>query len=290
MEPLTLGIFSGVMIFFIFLAFFVIRYELNKQEKERSDTDDWLLHNFSLRVYRALFANRDPDEVACRMKINVMEYKRDCEIAGIKADLIKVVTKYIYGIAVLCICFMLGAIVHYSFFFVGILCLCYFCIFEKKLVHKKAMDRRNQIEIELPRFLDLLRTELNVGLPVENAIYVICERTDTLLSKEFFQALHKMEFGASEWGEAMEMIAAKYNVDSLSSFVLNVVTAYRKGVSVANAVEREYRDIHKTYILNIRDRAERIKSASLIPMFVLQLFPLIAFIALPLVVTLVQYM
>lgn len=290
MEAYSMGILFGLMFFFILLAVFVVRYELGNRNKKSIDKGDWLLHDLSGKVYSALFGNRKPEEVAVKLKINVREYVRDCEIAGIPADIEKLVTHTVYGSMVFVIGIILGLTIHYSFFFIGMLGMSYLCIIEKKIVHRKAMDKRSRIEMELPRFLDLLRTELNVGLPVETAIYVICERTDTLLSREFFLALHRMEFGANEWGEAMELIAAKYNVDSLSSFVLNIVTAYRKGVSVANAVEREYRDIHKTYLLNVRDRAERIKSAALIPMFALQLFPLIAFIAIPLVLTLVQYM
>lgn len=289
-DSVLLGIVCGLAVFFILLSVSILQYEAGKKKKRFRDDKEWLLSDFSGKVYSAAFGNRNPEELSAKLRINVKEYRRDCEIAGETADLYKIVTHYFLGLLLLITGCTLGIIVNAVFTLLGIICACYLCVLEKRLIHNKAAEKRHQIEMELPRFLDLLRTELNVGLPVETAIYVICERTDTLLAKEFFLALRKMEFGANEWGEAMELIAAKYNVDSLSNFVLNIVTAYRKGVSVANAVEREYKDIHKAYLLNIKDRAEKTKSAALIPMFVLQLFPLITFIALPLFITLMQFM
>lgn len=289
MNPLGISILISAAMFAGFLSVLSIRYELMKRRRKETD-EEWLLSDFSDRVYSAIFGSKDPKLVASKMKIDVREYLSDCEILGIEADMCRMVTQYVHGIVMMLLCLIVSFFTDKTVVFLGILIMGYLCVIEKKLVHRKAEQKRRQIEEELPRFLDLLRTELSVGLPVETAIYVICRRTDTLLSKEFFLALRKMEFGANEWGEALENIAKKYNVDLLSSFVLNVVTAYRKGVSVANAVEREYRDIHRDYVLNVKDRAERTKSAVLLPMFLLQLFPLIAFIALPLLITLMEFM
>lgn len=289
MNPTGISVLISAAIFSSFLSVFSIRYELEKRGK-RAKKGEWLLSDFSLRVYSALFGNKDPKKLAMKLKIDIREYISDCEIIGREADFYRLVTHYVYGIVIMVLCLFLSFFTDRSIALLGVSIMCYLCVIEKKIVHRRAEYMRHRIEEELPRFLDLLRTELNVGMPVETAVYVICRRTDTLLSKEFFLALHKMEFGANEWGEALENIAKKYNVDLLSSFVLNVVTAYRKGVSVANAVEREYRDLHKDYVLNVKDRAETIKSAVLLPMFILQLFPLIAFIALPLFITLMQFM
>ena len=288
MNPIGISILVSSALFIIILSYLVIRFEM--QGRERKKKDEWLLSDFSGKVYSALFGNKDPKVLAGKLKIDIKEYLSDCEILRKKADFYKLVTHYVYGIAVFLICLIMSFFTSGVVALMGVVIMCYLCVIEKKIIHKRAERKRHKIEEELPRFLDLLRTELNVGMPIESAVYVICRRTDTLLSKEFFIALRKMEFGANEWGEALENIAKRYNVDLLSSFVLNVVTAYRKGVSVANAVEREYRDLHKTYVLNIKDRAETIKSAVLLPMFILQLFPLIAFIALPLCITLMQYM
>lgn len=289
MNPTGLSIGFSVTLFLILLSIFSIRYELEKRGKRR-DESDWLLSDFSGRVYSALFGNKDPKILAVKLKIDIRGYVSDCEILGREADFYRLVIHYVYGIIILVLCIIIACFTDKSIVLLGVFSMCYLCVIEKKIVHKRAEGRRHQIEEELPRFLDLLRTELNVGMPIETAVYVICKRTDTLLSKEFFLALRKMEFGANEWGEALEDIARKYNVDLLSSFVLNVVTAYRKGVSVANAVDRQYRELHKDYVLNVKDRAETTKSAVLLPMFLLQLFPLIAFIALPLFMTLMQFM
>lgn len=44
---------------------------------------------------------------------------------------------------------------------------------------------RLQVSSELPRFLDLLQSELIVGMPIENAIYIIAEKFDSLYHGNF---------------------------------------------------------------------------------------------------------
>lgn len=60
-----------------------------------------------------------------------------------------------------------------------------------------------QIADELPRFLDLLQAELQIGMPIENAMLVICEKFPSLISTEFLRALseHKWEppAGSRPW-------------------------------------------------------------------------------------------
>lgn len=287
-RPELIAFLFGLLI--LLILFFILSLLYDRQLRLQKVKDDWPFGNWNEKVYELCFGNKTPETMIRYTGVRLSEYLSDCRVAGKEADLTRLCVHYVYGNVLGITGLLLGLFSSLLFAFAGVFLYCYFCLIEVRLVRKQAENKRKQIEMELPRFLDLLRTELNVGLPIEKAIYVICERTDTLLSREFFLALRKMEFGASEWGDAMEMIAAKYNVDALSSFVLHVVTAYRKGVSVANAVEREYREIHKTMVLNVRDRAEKTKTAALLPMFLLHLLPMIAFISLPLVVTLLEYM
>ncbi len=50
-----------------------------------------------------------------------------------------------------------------------------------------------------------MQSELIVGMPIENAIYIIAEKFDSLLSREFLEAMNEMELGISGWQQARDM-------------------------------------------------------------------------------------
>lgn len=140
---------------------------------------------------------------------------------------------------------------------------------------------KEQVAAELPRFLDILQTELIVGLPIETSIYIICEKFDSLISREFLEALNEMELGISGWQQALEKVAAKYDIETLSDFVLDVSTSYMKGVSITDSVVRKTKEVKETHLLNIKERAGKATNTMLIPMAIFQFIPLIVLIMFP---------
>ena len=103
----------------------------------------------------------------------------------------------------------------------------------------------------------------------------------SLLSEEFKNAMTEMELGVSGWQQALERIAAKYDIETLSEFVMDTSTAYQKGVSIADTVTRKSKDIKQKHLLSIKEKAGKTTNTILIPMVIFQFLPMIAFILLP---------
>ena len=153
--------------------------------------------------------------------------------------------------------------------------------YEQMTLNAKAESMKAQIADELPRFLDLLQAELQIGMPIENAMLVICEKFPALISTEFLRALSESQMGASGWQQAMEDVAARYDEETLSDFVLNVSTSYTKGVSIAATVSRKAEDIRETHVLAVKERAGKVTNTILLPMAIFQLMPMIVFLIIP---------
>ena len=135
---------------------------------------------------------------------------------------------------------------------------------------------------DVPRFMDLLKTEVE-ALPIEIAINALCDKMDCLLTRELSKALHEMELGSNSWIGALEQIAEKYDVDTLSSLVLDITTAYTKGVSVAGAIRRKSAEIRATSILKYKEEASAMTSKILIPVIAFQFMPLMVLVLYPVI-------
>ena len=188
---------------------------------------------------------------------------------------------HVYGFFLLAVCCILSLFVSPLFFLLGVAAFFYLVFYEQQRLDRKAEDLRNQISFELPRFLDLLQTELQVGLPVETAIEILSRRVDSLISREFQESMNETELGATTWPQALEGVASKYNIETLSDFVMEITTAYRKGVSISDAVARKTKEIKATHLLNVKEKAGKTTNTILIPMVIFQFLPMIAFILLP---------
>ena len=240
-----------------------------------------LFSDFHLIVYDAFFGLKAPEDAAALFGVNAEKYYSDCRTAGHKADLKKLIARYIYGFFMVILGILSGILINIlpGILFAGTgICL---MLVEKSRISSKAEKRQNEIERNIPDFLDLLKTELDVGVPVEIAIHNICEKKDDLLSREFFRTMKEMQLGASDWCSALEAMADRYNVDALTEFVLETTTAYRNGTSIAGAVRRKSESIRKTYLLNVKEKAGKATNTVLLPMTLCQIIPMIIFLMIP---------
>ena len=240
-----------------------------------------LAGDFCHILYRSIFGTKDPVDTVSRFGIDPERFSSDCAVVGMTADLKKLAIHYTAALVLL----VLGVIMLLTAGILpGFLCAGTALIFmtlDKSAVSSKAKQMKAEIASELPNFLDLLRTELAVGVPVENAICDICEKKDSLLSREFIKAMNEMQMGASGWEDALESMADRYDVDTLTDFVFEVTTAYRNGTSITQAVTRKAEDIKQVHLLNIKERAGKTTNTILIPLTIFQIIPLIAFFLIP---------
>lgn len=272
---------AAILIFIIFLT--AMQYSKSNKHSVygKNNPDDWLFHNFYLKVYSAFFGIKEPEDVAIKLGINIEKYYKNCQLTRTRPNAKKLIVNTIYGFAAFLVSILLSLLVSPVFAALGVFLFFYLVFFEQQRLNSKAEEMKEQVAAELPRFLDILQTELIVGLPIETSIYIICEKFDSLISREFLEALNEMELGISGWQQALEKVAAKYDIETLSDFVLDVSTSYMKGVSITDSVVRKTKEVKDTHLLNIKEKAGKATNTMLIPMAIFQFIPLIILIMFP---------
>ena len=272
---------AAILIFIIFLT--AMQYSKSNKHSVygKNNPDDWLFHNFYLKVYSAFFGIKEPEDVAIKLGINIEKYYKNCQLTRTRPNAKRLIVNTIYGFAAFLVSILLSLLVSPVFAALGVFLFFYLVFFEQQRLNSKAEEMKERVAAELPRFLDILQTELIVGLPIETSIYIICEKFDSLISREFLEALNEMELGISGWQQALEKVAAKYDIETLSDFVLDVSTSYMKGVSITDSVVRKTKEVKETHLLNIKERAGKATNTILIPMAIFQFIPLIVLIMFP---------
>lgn len=272
---------AAILIFIIFLT--AMQYSKSNKHSVygKNNPDDWLFHNFYLKVYSAFFGIKEPEDVAIKLGINIEKYYKNCQLTRTRPNAKKLIVNTIYGFAAFLVSIMLSLLVSPVFAVLGAFLFFYLVFFEQQRLNSKAEEMKEQVAAEIPRFLDILQTELIVGLPIETSIYIICEKFDSLISREFLEALNEMELGISGWQQALEKVAAKYDIETLSDFVLDVSTSYMKGVSITDSVVRKTKEVKDTHLLNIKEKAGKATNTMLIPMAIFQFIPLFVLIMFP---------
>lgn len=272
---------AAILIFIIFLT--AMQYSKSNKHSVygKNNPDDWLFHNFYLKVYSAFFGIKEPEDVAIKLGINIEKYYKNCQLTRTRPNAKRLIVNTIYGFAAFLVSILLSLLVSPAFAALGVFLFFYLVFFEQQRLNSKAEEMKEQVAAELPRFLDILQTELIVGLPIETSIYIICEKFDSLISREFLEALNEMELGISGWQQALEKVAAKYDIETLSDFVLDVSTSYMKGISITDSVVRKTKEVKETHLLNIEERAGKATNTMLIPMAIFQFIPLIVLIMFP---------
>jgi len=281
---ISLLVGGSLFSFIIFFASYAYDKEMMNTQTVKKDPEEWLFHNFYLKTYNALYGYQNPEEVAIKLGIKVEDYYRYCDITRTDPNVKKLVMYYIYGFVCLIVSLILTLFVSPYCILVGGILFYGLSFMEISNLKSKAESMRIQVGDDLPRFLDLLKTELVIGLPVETAIEILCKKFDSLLSTELLEALNKSELGAQGWQEALEDVASKYDIETLSDFVLDITTSYSKGVDVSMSVTRKAAEIKDTHLLNIKERAGKTTNTILIPIAIFQFIPLIVFLMFPAII------
>lgn len=282
-EALMISVVIGAALFLIILSISTVIYQSNIKNTRyfKEHPDDWFFYKFSDKVFNALFGITEPEDVALKMGIDVEEYYKNCMVVGVEADIRGIVTDYIYGFLALIVFLLMTVFINPFFFIIGLSVTYIFMKRKRVTVKSKAESMREQIKAEFPRFLGLLSTELEVGLPIDTAIYLLSHKYDSLISKEFLKSFNDMKLGAVGWQGALYQISVKYSIDDFSDFVMDVTTAFNKGTSISEAVKERTREVKTKRLYDVKEKAARTESMILIPIAICQFIPMIAFILLP---------
>lgn len=138
-------------------------------------------------------------------------------------------------------------------------------------IHSLAAGRQRKIQKSLPDVMDLLTISVEAGLGFDAALSQVTHNVPGPLSEEMSRLLQEVQIGVSR-PDAFRHLGDRTNVPELHSFVLSMIQADLFGVSIANVLRAQSRELRQKR----RQRAEEI--AQKIP--VKLLFPMI-FLVLP---------
>jgi tight adherence protein C len=154
--------------------------------------------------------------------------------------------------------------------FLGVLAMIGYTIPSAQL-RSMANGRQKKIQRQLPDVMDLLTISVEAGLGLDAAMVQVINNVPGPLSQELARLSQEINIGVSR-SDAFRHLGERTTVQELRAFVLSMVQADLFGVSIANVLRAQSRELR----LKRRQRAEEI--AQKIP--VKLLFPMI-FLVLP---------
>jgi tight adherence protein C len=133
------------------------------------------------------------------------------------------------------------------------------------IVLTNAVQRRqNEIRSALADSIDLLTICVEAGLGFDAALAHVSRNTDGPLADEFYRTLQEVQLGRSR-NEAMRNLADRSNVPELRAFVLAMVQADIFGVSVANVLRIQAKDMRVKRRQLAEERAMKVPIKVLFP-------------------------
>jgi tight adherence protein C len=138
-------------------------------------------------------------------------------------------------------------------------------------VNAMAVRRQKLIQRQLPDVMDLLTISVEAGLGFDAALGQVVKNVPGPLAEEMARLIQEIQIGVSR-ADAFRHLGERTNVPELEGFVLSMIQADMFGVSIANVLRAQAKELR----IKRRQRAEEI--AQKIP--VKLLFPMI-FMVLP---------
>jgi tight adherence protein C len=133
------------------------------------------------------------------------------------------------------------------------------------IVLTNAVQRRqDQIRTALPDSIDLLTICVEAGLGFDAAVAHVSKNTSGPLADEFYRTLQEVQLGRSR-NEAMRNLADRSNVPELRAFVLAMVQADIFGVSVANVLRIQAKEMRVKRRQLAEERAMKVPIKVLFP-------------------------
>jgi len=133
------------------------------------------------------------------------------------------------------------------------------------IILTNAVQRRQtEVRTALPDSIDLLTICVEAGLGFDAAMAHVSKNTTGPLADEFYRTLQEVQLGRSR-NEAMRNLADRTNVPELRAFVLAMVQADVFGVSVADVLRVQAKDMRVKRRQLAEERAMKVPIKVLFP-------------------------
>lgn len=244
----------------------------------------WLFDNFFENITDSFFQEDQLNKVARKLSVATDKYFFNCAITRQPSQLKKVIGMRLFAIVMLILSILLGFLMQSILMgLIGVVVAIIIFVYLPMKANSAAKKRKEVLQRDLPRFMDLLKTALQINLPIDQAIEVTARHIDCTLSDELLSSLAEAKMGTQSWQVALQKLAQQYEIDDLSDFVLEIVVAFDKGISIYDVVSKKAASMKQMRLLHAKEKAARLTSMIVIPMFAFKIIPLLLIMMLPLV-------
>jgi tight adherence protein C len=157
------------------------------------------------------------------------------------------------------------------------------CVLPQVMLNRRARERMQQIDYEIPELVDLLLVGVEGGMGFNGAIRAASRRVDGPLGDELLLLLQQQSLGASTI-EALENLLGRCETPAVNSLVRTVVQGERLGVSIGQLMRTLAEDMRKRRKATAEEKAGKTPIKILFPlvfvilpsMFIIVLTPAVA--------------
>lgn len=201
-----------------------------------------------------------------------------------------------YGMKVLfmLIGFILAILVNYrdkqlNLFHVllGALLLLFFIYLPNGWLKSLVRQRQDEIRRNLPDALDMLSVCASAGLGFDQSLKKISENWPTALGNEINHVIQEMEIGVSR-ADALRNMSGRLDVEELSSFVSIIVQAEGIGMSFAEVLHSQAKQMRILRQYRAKEIANKMPAKMIVPLAIFIFPALIAVILAPMIPTLMN--
>lgn len=175
------------------------------------------------------------------------------------------------------------------FLFLAVGCYYFGSMYPNSLVTKKTKERKDQILIDLPNFIELTYSVLEAGSTIQEALSTIATRTNGPLSEEFMLVAARTKVSGN-WKAEMENMAMRNNIEPLTDLVSDILIAYEKGTSIVNVLKEDAIQMRALKNAKIMEKAKKMSTTLLIPMAIFCFLPMLVIILGPMLIQFMEQM
>lgn len=160
----------------------------------------------------------------------------------------------------------------------------------EKRLNSQIRQRKLEIENSLPEFLDLLKSVTAAGLSLPEAITKVISRFPAgPLVEEFKQVSIDATASGGNWRWAMEQMALRNDIDSLSDVVSDILITYEKGTSgISEALGYQARMMRTIRNSNIMAKVNRMNVTFVVPMVIFDMLPIMVLLLGPMLISFME--
>ena len=138
----------------------------------------------------------------------------------------------------------------------GLLLLLLLCGWMRLWLMSAGRRRQEQIDMELPDFLDVLGVTVTAGLGFRQAVERVCEFHTGPLAEEMRTVLQEMSVGISR-RQAFIAMRDRTRSDGVAAFVTALLQAEELGVPLSSALDAIASDVRKEHAQRVRQAAAK---------------------------------